>query len=98
MAKRDSVGNQAQNPLRREDAAPPPAGPGEEGAVGGVPWNGFTVRLWLPITQGRPHAAAVGDYATAFELARAKEGGGHHKDADFDVVLVVVEYPGRKAE
>ena len=30
MAKRDSVGNQAQNPLRREDAAPPPPGAGEE--------------------------------------------------------------------
>ncbi len=69
-----------------------------QGSAAEAPWNGFRVRLWLPVTLGKPHKVAVGDYATAFELARAKEGGGHHPDADFDVVRVEFDYPGRKAE
>ena len=77
-------------------AGPPGLPP--QGSAAEAPWNGFRVRLWLPVTLGRPHAGAVGDYATAYELARAKEGGGHHPDADFDVVLVEIEYPGRRAE
>lgn len=64
-------------------------------AVGERTWNGFVVRLWLPVTEGRPHSVAVGSYAEAFELARAKNGGHH---TDFDVVAVEFEYPGRRAE